>query len=107
MRVEPGSPAKSPPAVVAGVAQRLSGEVEEIVEVFREILNRAELQSRRLLGQLAWLQTWKHQRADDKAAMVSARANDEAERRTEAAHGNKAGTVAIAVAGGGGEAPAA
>ena len=53
MRVEPGSPAKSPPAVVAGVAQRLSGEVEKIVEVFREILNRAELQLRRLLGRRA------------------------------------------------------
>ena len=41
MRVEPSSPAKSPPAAVAGVAQRLSVEVEKIVEVFREILNRA------------------------------------------------------------------
>ena len=50
MRVEPDSPAKSPPAVVAGVAQRLSVEVEKIVEVFREILNRAELQFRRLMG---------------------------------------------------------
>ena len=53
MRVEPDSPAKSPPAVVAGVAQRLSVEVEKIVEVFREILNRAELQLRRLLGRRA------------------------------------------------------
>ena len=53
MRVEPDSPAKSPPAVVAGVAQRLSAEVEKIVEVFREILNRAELQLRRLLGRRA------------------------------------------------------
>jgi hypothetical protein len=33
--------------------------------------------------QLAWLQTWKQQRADDKAARAVARTTEEAERRTE------------------------